>query len=63
MPCHPKALARMLRNRAEHPGDYWTDRIIDVTTRATEYDAEQWGLDPRLWMAAERAEMDRRAKA
>lgn len=56
MSCDPKKLARMMRNRREHPGDYWTNQIIDATTRATERDALLWGFDPR-WMAAERAEM------
>jgi hypothetical protein len=63
--CHPNTLARMMRNRREHPAsaDYWLDRIIDVTTRATEWDADQWGFDPTRWMAAERAEMERRIRS
>lgn len=60
--CHARALARMMRNRAEHPGDFWTDKIIDATTRATEWDADQWGLDPTRWMATERAQMDQVAR-
>lgn len=64
MGCPDKTLARMMRNRAEHPdSDYWTDRIIDVMTRATEWDADRWGFTTDTWMAAERAEMGRRADA
>lgn len=64
MPCDPSALARIARNIREHPGsaDHWLDQWLDVTTRATEYDAALWGFDPTRWMAAERAEMERRRR-
>lgn len=63
MPCHPKALARYARHiRADRSSaDRWLDEWIDVTTRATEWDADQWGFNPDTWMAEERVEMDRRA--
>jgi hypothetical protein len=62
MPCHPKALARLAANiaRDRANADYWLDQWIDATTRATEWDADQWGFNPDRWMAEERAEMDRR---
>lgn len=63
MGCHPKALARYAQNIRQHPGsaDYWLDQWIDATTRASEWDADQWGFDPVRWMAGERAELVRRA--
>ncbi len=63
MPCDPKALARIVENIRAHPGstDYWLDRWLDLTLRATEWDAELWGFDPR-WMAVERAAMTNRAR-
>lgn len=63
MGCHPDALARYARNIREHPAsaDYWLDQWLDVTTRATEWDAVQWGFDPTRWMAEERALMRKRA--
>jgi hypothetical protein len=40
------------------------DAVLDEYLRyrdyATEWDADQWGLDPDRWMEAERAEMCRR---
>ena len=63
MPCDPSALARIARNIREHPAsaDHWLDQWLDVTTRATDWDAAQWGF-PARWMAAERAEMERRRR-
>ncbi len=59
MPCHPNALARIVENIRAHPGstDYWLDVWLDLTLRATEWDAPLWGFDPARWMAAERAEL------
>lgn len=37
------------------------DALWDVIGRATEWDADGWGFDPIVWMATERAEMNRRA--
>jgi len=36
--CHPNTVARMMQNLREHPGsaDYWLDKLLDATTRATE---------------------------
>lgn len=61
MGCDEATLARMMRNRAEHPGDYWSNRIIDTMTRATDFDAREWGFDPVAWLADERAQMARQA--
>jgi hypothetical protein len=63
MPCHPKALERYARMIRTNPtnADFWLDEWIDATTRATEWDADQWGFDPDRWMLAERLEMDQRA--
>lgn len=65
MPCHPKALARLADRMAAAPRehvDHYLDQWLDYTQRATEWDADLWGFDPTRWMAAERAEMDRRAE-
>lgn len=64
MGCDPKTFARFAENIRSHPGsaDYWLDQWIDATTRATDWDACQWGFDPSRWMADERAEMDRLAR-
>ncbi len=70
MGCHPDTLARMMRNRREHPdsADYWSNQIIDATTRATDWDAEHWGLDPhpvdgaRAGTDLERVQMERRIR-
>jgi hypothetical protein len=64
MGAHQKSLERIARNIREHPGsaDYWLDQWIDVTTRATEWDAEHWGFHPDKWMAAERLELEQRSK-
>ena len=70
MGCHPKALerldqtiARCLETNSRTSVDCWLDLRIDYTERATEWDADQWGFDPTRWMAAERAEMERRSEA
>lgn len=45
----------MMQNIKEHPEstDYWLDAIHDATTRATEWDAERWGLDRVSWREIE----------
>jgi hypothetical protein len=64
MPAHEKAIKRLQRrvaaakNREEQ--DAALDQILDVTQRATEWDADQWGFDPDRWMEAERVEINRR---
>lgn len=40
--------------------DYWLDYWVDVSTRATDWDAAAWGFDPVTWMAAERFSLSRR---
>lgn len=63
MPCHPKALARYAEaiTRCPADADRWLDEWIDATTRASEWDADQWGFDPTRWMADERAQLLARA--
>lgn len=63
MGCHPNAVARMGRNIVDHPDatDFWLDQLFDALTRATEWDAEQWQLDPRHWMVTERSQLARNA--
>lgn len=36
------------------------DYLFDITHRATEWDADQWGLNPDRWMARERHLMESR---
>ncbi|WP_258563016.1 hypothetical protein [Streptomyces phytophilus] len=47
--------AATTRSRQDELLDYW----LDLRDRATEWDADQWGLDPDRWCAKERAEMAR----
>lgn len=65
MGCPPDVLARIAVNITQHPrsADYWLDRWLDLTTRATDWDAQAWGFDPVRWMCAERARMDIRAQS
>lgn len=62
MGCHQKALDRLygvLANaKTRNEQDQVLDRILDATTMATEWDADQWGFDPTRWMAEERAKMN-----
>lgn len=37
------------------------DEFLSYEKLATEWDADQWGLDPDNWMREERAELRRRA--
>lgn len=52
-------LIRIARNREER--DRRLEQLYDITARATEWDADQWGFGPDVWMARERQEMNRRA--
>lgn len=65
MGCHQKAIARHVARIKADPAntDFWLDQLYDSLTRATEWDADRWGLSPDLWMTKERAEMERRIKA
>lgn len=62
MGCPLSTRARVARNIAEHPAmtDYWLDYWVDVSTRATDWDAAAWGFNPVTWMAAERFSLSRR---
>lgn len=64
MPAHPKAYQRLFAQVAQandsSSRDQWLDEILDVQQRATEWDADQWGFNSDLWMAAERAELAER---
>lgn len=66
MPATPDAFealaARLRQAKTVQDRDHWLDVWIDYQTRATEWDADQWGLDPDRWMSAERAQMDDRAE-
>jgi hypothetical protein len=62
MPAHEEAITR-LRDKAANAKtreeqNHWLDLILDYTQNATEWDADQWGLDPDRWMEAERDEME-----
>lgn len=61
---HEKARARHERQirAARTPGerDAQLDQYADGLLRATEWDADQWGLDPDHWMEAERVELTSR---
>jgi hypothetical protein len=61
MGCHPRALKHLAAQIRRDPAntDQYLDQWFDVTTRATEWDADQWGLDPDRWMAKDRAQMER----
>lgn len=65
MGCDPDALARIAANiRADRRNaDTWLDAWLDLTTRATEWDAVQWKFDPSRWMRTERAQMEKRIQA
>lgn len=60
---HEKARQRhidRIREASPDKRDFWLDQFADSLLRATEWDADQWGFDPDRWMAAERAEIERR---
>jgi hypothetical protein len=61
---HDKARRRYEQLLRDAPGpasrDALLDQLYDNLTRATEWDAEQWGFSPDLWMRAERAELGAR---
>src|SRR6266511_2486660 len=64
MGAHPKAINRLTTKiqLARKHGlveqlDRALDDLYDITCRATEWDADQWGFHPS-WMAAERNLMD-----
>lgn len=51
---------RLTQSRDRQLLDELLDQWFDYACRVTDWDAEQWGLDPDRWMRAERAEMYRR---
>lgn len=64
MGCHPDALIRLVKciqASSRVAADHYLDQWIDYTTRATEWDADQWGF-PVNWMEKERLIMDARAE-
>lgn len=67
MPAHPRAFWRLAEELASatDPGrrDELLDEWIDYRDRATEWDADRWGLNPDFWCLKERDEMDRRAES
>lgn len=68
MGAHEKAIKRitnkirLTRRTGVGSVDQLLEDLYDVTHRATEWDADQWGFDPGLWMQAERNVMDVRAR-
>ncbi|MFF4791882.1 hypothetical protein ACFY2M_19435 [Streptomyces sp. NPDC001276] len=65
MPAHPRAFQRLANQLAATTDpakrDVLLDEWLDVRDRATEWDADQWGLNPDGWCLKERAAMDDRA--
>lgn len=71
MGCHPETInkfageLRRLINLGATPAqlDDHLDRLVDVLLRATEWDADQWGLDPDRFCDKERRLMEARIMA
>ena len=65
MPAHPRAFQRIANDIATTADpdkrDELLDEWLDCRDRATEWDADQWGLSPDFWCLEERDEMERRA--
>lgn len=60
---HRSARDRLFREIAEakpERRDHYLDQYLDYRDLATEWDADQWGLQPDDWMWEERQEMERR---
>jgi len=61
MPAHQKAYRRIFdmvaQAKSSRDQDRWLDEALDLRQRATDWDADQWGFNPDLWMEAERAEL------
>ncbi|MGW4493808.1 hypothetical protein [Streptomyces sp. NPDC004376] len=66
MPAHPRVFEHLAQQLAAtpdpHARDALLDQWIDLRDRVTEWDADQWNLNPDLWCLPERTEMDRRAR-
>jgi len=71
MGCHPDTVARLadqlkrLIDLAATPAqlDDQLDQLVEVLCRATEWDADQWGLDPDKFCTRERRIMEARITA
>jgi hypothetical protein len=71
MGCHPETVTqfadqlRRLINLGATPAqlDEHLDRLVDVLLRATEWDADRWGLDPDRFCIKERRIMETRIVA
>ncbi len=50
----------LLKAETRMAQDALLDIWIDSTTRATEWDADQWGFDPDTWCLNDRTKMEAR---